>query len=116
MHTWINQKRINSASDADLEGLCNYASYIVLRSVNTSYAQNLISAMMRNPDPIYGEGFRNVKSVIDEIGFNEYLSRLRGKKIEYNNTITSQLEIPFDNSIPIYRMSHYNRCYQYISA
>ena len=79
MHTWINQNRINITSDADLEGLCNYASYIVLRSVNTTYAQNLISAMMCNPDPIYGEGFRNVKSMIEEIGFNEYLYILRGK-------------------------------------
>ncbi len=79
MHTWINQNQINITSDADLEGLCNYASYIVLRSVNTVYAQNLISAMMHNPDSIYGVGFRNVKSEIDEIGLDEYLSRLRKK-------------------------------------
>lgn len=102
MHTWINQNQISITSEADLEGLCNYASYIVLKSVNTTYAQNLISAMMRNPDPIYGEGFRNVKSEIDEIGFNEYLSRLGGNKIVYNNTMTSQLEIPFSYSTPIY--------------
>ena len=78
MHTWINQNHINIASHADLEGLCNYASYILLRSVNTAYAQNLIAAMMQNPDPIYGEGFRNVKAVIDSIGFDAYLERVKG--------------------------------------
>lgn len=83
MHTWVNQNQINIASGADLEGLCNYASYIVLKSVNTGYAQNLISAMMCDPDPIYGEGFRNVKSMIEEIGFNEYLYILRGGNYNY---------------------------------
>ena len=83
MHTWVNQNQINIASGADLEGLCNYASYIVLKSVNTGYAQNLISAMMCDPDPIYGEGFRNVKSMIEEIGFNEYLYILRGGNCNY---------------------------------
>ena len=79
MHTWINQNHINVTSEADLEGLCNYASYIVLRYVNTVYAQNLISAMMDNPDPIYGVGFRNVKSDIDKIGLSKYLAQLRGE-------------------------------------
>ena len=76
MHTWINQNKINILSNADLEGLCNYASYIVLRSVGTNYAQSLISSMFQDPDPIYGAGFRKVKSEIDAIGFDKYLSRL----------------------------------------
>lgn len=79
MHTWINQNQITMSSKADVEGLCNYASYIVLRSVNTTYAKNLISAMMQNPDPIYGQGFRDVKSEIDRIGFNSYLNMLRAE-------------------------------------
>lgn len=76
MHTWINQNGINISSKADEEGLCNYASYIVLSEVGNDYAKSLINAMMHNSDPIYGVGFRNVKSKIEKIGFHQYLQTL----------------------------------------
>lgn len=76
MHTWINQNNISFTNKADEEGLCNYASYIVLSSVGNSYAKSLINAMMQNPDPIYGEGFRNVKDKIETVGFDKYLMSL----------------------------------------
>ncbi|WP_290539806.1 protein DA1 [Alistipes sp.] len=77
MHTWINQNGIEIKKEADLEGLCNYASYLVLSSVDTDYSASLIKRMMQNPDPVYGVGFRNVKCEVDQIGLDNYLSRLR---------------------------------------
>lgn len=76
MHTWLNQNRIVIKNEANLEGLCNYASYLVLSSIDTAYSMSLIERMMQNPDPIYGDGFRNVKREIDQIGLNNYLFRL----------------------------------------
>lgn len=76
MHTWINQNGINISSKADEEGLCNYASFIVLSEVGNDYAKSLINAMMHNSDPIYGVGFRNVKAKIEKIGFHQYLQTL----------------------------------------
>ncbi len=100
MHTWVNQNGINISSKAELEGLCNYASYIVLTEVGNQYAQSLINSMMRNPDPIYGAGFRRVKQEIDEVGFHQYLLSLgyspQSVEYEYPSSSTDSygLEIP----------------------
>lgn len=76
MHTWLNQNNKKNISKAEEEGLCNYASYIILTEVDNDYANRLIKAMLNNPDPIYGEGFRNVKNKIERIGLHEYLQNL----------------------------------------
>jgi len=101
MHTWINQNNISFTNKADEEGLCNYASYIVLSSVGNSYAKSLINAMMQNPDPIYGEGFRIVKNRIEMVGFNQYLQSLgfatlaKGtNEVSDDTPATTTLEMP----------------------
>lgn len=76
MHTWLNQNNIKTSTKAEEEGLCNYASYIILTEVGNDYANRLIKAMLNNPDPIYGEGFRTVKKEIERIGLHEYLQNL----------------------------------------
>ena len=76
MHTWLNQNNIKMSTKAEEEGLCNYASYIILTEIGNDYANRLITAMLNNPDPIYGEGFRNVKKEIESIGLLKYLQKL----------------------------------------
>ena len=76
MHTWLNQNNIKMSTKAEEEGLCNYASYIILTEIGNDYANRLITAMLNNPDPIYGEGFRNVKKEIESIGLHKYLQKL----------------------------------------
>lgn len=75
LHTWIKQNNV-SISKTEEEGLCNYASYLVLLEVDNEYSRRLINDMMSNPDPIYGGGFRKVKSEIDKIQLNRYIQQL----------------------------------------
>lgn len=104
MHTWVHQNGINIIDEAEEEGLCNYASYIVLSDVGNAYAKSLINSMMNNPDPIYGKGFRYVKAEIEDIGFHQYLQGLGYRSPNKGVSNTTQPHPNAENmEIPITR-------------
>lgn len=75
LHTWVKQNNVK-LDEITEEGLCNYASYLILIEVENDYAKQLITDMMLNPDPVYGGGFRCVKKEVEENGLKSYLSQL----------------------------------------
>lgn len=65
LHVWQNEHRISLPANY-CEGFCNLGSYLLYASLDNEMTRVLIDSMMENPDPIYGEGFREVKRVFEQ--------------------------------------------------
>jgi hypothetical protein len=83
MHVWQFQKGRLDQDAAVSEGSCNLASYIVLRKMGGPEAEFVIDGMIRDPDPVYGEGFRRVKAYTEENGVAPWLRLLKGKNPDF---------------------------------
>lgn len=62
LHVWQNERSI-SLSSKYTEGFCNVGSYVVYSSINTELSRCLIKQLEEDPDPVYGDGFREVVNV-----------------------------------------------------
>lgn len=65
LHVWQNEHNI-TLPPKFCEGFCNLGTYLLYTSLNNEMTQVLIDGMMKNPDPIYGEGFREVKRIFEQ--------------------------------------------------
>lgn len=79
LHLWQYKNRLSPRQDI-CEGFCNLGAYEVLKSIGTQVAQARMALMEKDPDPIYGDGFRKVKAVYDRGGWSDVI-----KKIKKNN-------------------------------
>ena len=52
-------------------------SYLIYKNDDTHFSQIHLQAMENDPDEIYGSGFRYMKSVLLEIGWEELLTKMR---------------------------------------
>ncbi len=77
MHTWLFVYADPDIDPAMREGTCNYAGYLALQSYRDRDAQFVVNNMLSDPDPIYGDGFRKVKSYVDSHGFAAWLKYLK---------------------------------------
>jgi len=89
MHVWLHENGIK-LSAAQTEGLCNMATFMIYSKDKSELAGYLLKAMMKNPDPVYGQGYRNIlqhvkrtgwKTFLDELVVNKELNRSLWKKI-----------------------------------
>lgn len=77
MHIWLY---LNAPDDGDkilVEGSCNYAAFLVLQQLRDEMAGYVIEQLQSDPDPVYGEGFRRVKKLVDNRGVGFWLEHLR---------------------------------------
>lgn len=70
-HVWLAVQDLTELDMTTTEGFCELVAYRYLRLLKDS--GNEVAAerhrIATNPDPIYGAGFRHVRSVADRIGF-----------------------------------------------
>ena len=59
------------------EGFCNLGSYLIYKNDATHFSQIHLQAMENDPDEIYGSGFRYMKSILLEIGWEKLLTKMR---------------------------------------
>lgn len=78
LHLWQYKNKISARKDI-CEGFCNLGSYEVLKSIGTQVARARIANMEKNPDPVYGDGFRKVKAVYERSGWAEVLKKIKGR-------------------------------------
>lgn len=64
LHVWQNEKCIKLESSL-CEGFCNLGSFIIYKAINSKLSHFLFEQMKKNPDPVYGDGFRKVKEIYD---------------------------------------------------
>lgn len=62
LHAWQNEKDIRLPSPL-AEGFCNTGSYVVYNAIGNDLARHFIRNLEKDPNPIYGDGFRKVVEV-----------------------------------------------------
>lgn len=62
------------------EGFCELLSYRYLRHRNTPESRYRAENMERNPDPVYGEGFRRMRALIEKQGFERFVATMEQAK------------------------------------
>ena len=67
LHVWQNEHRIK-LSPPHCEGFCNLGTYLFYTYLNNELSVKLADALMNNPDPIYGDGLREVKRIFETQG------------------------------------------------
>jgi len=80
MHIWFYSRSITDARPRLIEGSCNYASYLVLSTLNTPEAAYRIRELTEDTSPVYGQGFRKVRRLAEHrgtAGWLEYVGRHR---------------------------------------
>lgn len=76
MHIWQNENGIKLAPPL-CEGLCNLASWVVYNRHANYSVPHLKKSLMENVDPVYGDGFRAIYKLYEEIGIDELLKRAK---------------------------------------
>ena len=76
LHIWLEINSIQ-LDEKTAEGFCNLGSYLIYKNDDTHFSQIHLQAMENDPDEIYGSGFRYMKSVLQEIGWEELLTKMR---------------------------------------
>jgi hypothetical protein len=77
MHVWLFTNAPLDMDDALCEGSCEYASYLTLRGSPDGHAQYYLEIQMANEDLVYGGGFRSVRSYVEGVGVDGWLSYLK---------------------------------------
>ena len=67
LHVWQNEHRIKLPPHYS-EGFCNLGSYLFYKYIDNELSQQHAQWMLENPDPIYGDGFRQVKAIFESEG------------------------------------------------
>ncbi len=78
-HVWQFEQGRLDQDKALSEGSCNFAAYLVLRRIGGVEADFLITNMLKDKDPVYGEGFRRVKAYAETEGLANWLRLLKKK-------------------------------------
>ncbi len=77
MHAWMAQNGFPRLAPEIDEGLCQVVAYRFLRDQPDPRAALLRQRIDRDPDPIYGDGFRAVKESVRRHGMNPGLDAVR---------------------------------------
>lgn len=81
-HVWLGVHGVTGLPQRTEEGFCEllaYRFYVQKRSREGNYYAHNIE---RNPDPTYGEGFRRMNKLVQQVGFERLVARLLGSKLK----------------------------------
>lgn len=67
LHVWQNEHHIHLSEELT-EGFCNLGSWVVYEQIGTAVSKAMMEKLLKDPTPIYGEGFRRVKALYDKLG------------------------------------------------
>ena len=76
-HVWLIAHGIKGLPQWAEEGFCELLAYRYYTQLNTPESRYHSESMEKNPDPIYGEGFRRVKAIADRVEFLNLLKTLQ---------------------------------------
>lgn len=79
-HAWLTLLGIQGLPSWAEEGFCELLSYRFYYELNTGESRQHAEGIEKNPDPVYGEGFRRVRAMADRVGFQRFLETLRTTK------------------------------------
>lgn len=79
-HVWLVAQRIQGLPPWAEEGFCELLAHRYYRLLNTIEGRYYAGGIEKNPNPIYGDGFRRVRDVVYRVGFQQYIQQLRATK------------------------------------
>ena len=79
-HAWLVMQGIKGLPPWSEEGLCELLAYRYYTQLNTPEGRYYAENIERNPNPVYGNGFRRVRAIADRVGFLNYMTILRTTK------------------------------------
>jgi len=74
-HAWFQLNNVQVSSKVD-EGIANLNAYWFLSKLESPVAKILMHRMAKNPDKIYGQGFREAYRLERKLGWSEMSNRL----------------------------------------
>lgn len=77
MHAWLNDNTKSNHTDQVREGSCNFISYLYLKSLNQHGTSDFILLLEKDPSPIYGRGFVEIRSRFEGKPVAEFLDYLK---------------------------------------
>lgn len=79
LHIWQFEHQI-FPPDAICEGFCNLGSYLVMQSIHTPTAMGQIEMLNGDTDVVYGDGFRKMKEMYEQIGLASVIAYMQSFK------------------------------------
>lgn len=67
-HVWLILNGVTAVQQWATEGFCELLAYRLYAKIKTVHSKYYARSIERNPDPVYGEGFRRVHSLAESIG------------------------------------------------
>ncbi len=79
-HVWLVVQGISGLPLWAEEGFCELLSYYFYTEMNTPESSYHAQNIERNPNQVYGEGFRRVRALAERMGFQQFIEKLRTTK------------------------------------
>lgn len=79
-HVWLLVQGISNLPMWAEEGFCELLAQRFHAEINTPEHQYYARNIERNPNPVYGEGYRRVRAIADKLGFERFIQQLSATK------------------------------------
>lgn len=79
-HAWLHRNGITALAQKDEEGFCELLAFAFYAQAKGSDGPYYARCIERNPDSVYGDGFRSVREISGRYGFTRFLHTLRSLK------------------------------------
>jgi len=77
LHVWLHEQKAVLSLEKT-EGFCNLGSLLIYENDGTQFSMIHLQAMEKEPNPIYGVGYRFMNSRLNELGWNKLLKNMAG--------------------------------------
>lgn len=81
LHIWQYEHGYFEVEPSIYEGFCNLGSYLFLKRVGTEGCLKCAESLLYNPDPIYGQGFRDMLIIYKQSGWKGCIRKLEKAKL-----------------------------------
>jgi len=81
LHAWLIENGVQM-SQKYTEGFCNMGAYLMWNRLGSSLTKTYLKILHENPCPIYGDGFREIHAMYEELGWEGLIKMVREKKLK----------------------------------
>jgi hypothetical protein len=79
-HVWLIVHDIRGLPIRDEEGFCELLAHRYYQHLDTPDARYHASSIEKNPNPVYGDGFRHIHALAEKYSFSRLLTNLVAEK------------------------------------
>ena len=79
-HVWLLVQGISNLPPWAEEGFCELLAQRFHTEMNTPEHLHYAHNIERNPNPVYGDGYRSVRAMVDRLGFERFIQQLSATK------------------------------------